>query len=401
MRAWVKKFILSASVIGMIVFLLFSGNWFGSWYLKLNYKAPYISITTGNASECIGISFETPLPCIANVYIGTDLTYSNFTKSDTSLTTVHHFNFTGLSPGTTYYYVVNSSQYTCDYMNKHYSFKTAPDSNNAHFKFGIVGDTRPDTFGHSGMEITMTGLMAHDPDFIINVGDIVMTSLRLDHWARFFQMVTMNDYGSEHPYMVSIGNHETIEYGGDHGLTFDRLFYFPDRNLYYAYNYSNTCFISLDLVIDSFLNPDPVGVSQAQLDWLTETLQEANASSEINWIIASWHVPAYSSAGDSETVKEKIMPILEQYKVDLILVGHHHFYERLSINNIPHIISGGGGAEIDPFVSSLSPYSQISKSGYQYCTVEITDTVLSFSAFDQNGIQYDTLTLQQNNPWRL
>ena len=106
-------------------------------------------------------------------------------------------------------------------MRRDYTFKTAPDESNPSFSFGLVGDTRPDIFGYEAQELIMLRIIDHNPDFIINTGDIVMTSARGDHWTRFFKMISLNNYATTHPYMISIGNHETSEFGGDHGYLYD------------------------------------------------------------------------------------------------------------------------------------------------------------------------------------
>lgn len=366
-------------------------------------KGPYLSITTNNASECIGISFETRVPCVANVFIGTDTTYSVDADSDSSAVRLHHFNFTGLQPGTTYHYIVNSSTYTASYMKRDFAFETAPTESSPTFSFGLVGDTRPDLFGYGAMELVMYRMLAHNPDFVVNTGDIVFTTWRTDHWVRFFNMISLNNYAATHPYMISIGNHETTEFGGDGGYLYNQQLYYPDENLYYAYNYSNTCFISLDVFCDSFMNPNTEneGVSNAQLAWLDQVLSAANASDKINWIIVSSHYPAYSSGGNTAPYIQYIMPILNQYDVDLLLWGHDHFYERLDVNGTPCIIAGGGGAETDPFSPNISPYSVINKAVFQYCILEVNNLTLSMKAYDLFGTIFDTFTIQQTNPWRL
>jgi len=375
----------------------------GTWFLKLNYKAPYLSITTGNASTSIGISFQTPVYCKAEVYVGTDLTYSDFSSTETSLNSIHHFNFTGLTPNTVYHYTINTSTtgVVVDYFGRDFTFKTAPTENNPQFTVGIVGDTRPDIFGYGAQELLMVETIAHDPNFILNLGDIVMTSLRVDHWARFFQTISLNWYSATHPYMISVGNHETAEFGSDTGILYNDLFYFPHKNLYYAFNYSNTCFISLDVLCDSFLNPNPDGISQTQLDWLTTTLQEANASDKINWIVVSGHVPAFSSGGHEEVYIEKVWPILQEYEVDLCMWAHDHYYERLNVNGTPCVIIGGGGAESDPFVPHLSPYSELVRAGFQYSILEVDNLQLTLTSYDTNNIPFDVISLTQTNPWRV
>ena len=392
-----KKFALGILILTLLILTLFSGNIYWAFRQSYGIKAPYLSITTHNASDCIGISFQTPIRCNTTIYIGETTSYLNFSQSDTNQY-IHQFNFTGLEPNTIYHYKINSSMCNTYFMNRDYSFKTAPTETNPSFTFTVTGDTRPDVFGYSAQKLIMRKMIETNPDFMLNVGDIVLSPARDDHWERFFDCITINDYASTHPYMVSIGNHETFEYNVDNGLNFEKYMFYPNNDFYYAFNYSNTCFFSLDVKTESLLN-NPY-TTQATVDWVNQTLFNANASSDINWIIGYWHYPPYSSSETYPEIVEKIVPLLELYKVDLVFCGHHHYYERLNVKGIPYIITGGGGAELEPLVAQHHEGSILIRSIYEFCHVSIDDMQLSMKAIDQSGIQFDGLTLIQNNPWR-
>ena len=40
------------------------------------------------------------------------------------------------------------------------------------------------------------------------------------------------------------------------------------------------------------------------------------------------------------------MTLFEQHKVDAVLAGHDHAYERLERNGVPYFVTGGGGAKL-------------------------------------------------------
>ncbi len=78
-----------------------------------------------------------------------------------------------------------------------------------------------------------------------------------------------------------------------------------------------------------------------QLEWLDDTL----ASSTSQWKIVALHHPVYSSGrhGSTTRLHETLEPILTRHRVDLVLAGHDHHYERtVPIDGITHIVSGGG-----------------------------------------------------------
>ena len=42
------------------------------------------------------------------------------------------------------------------------------------------------------------------------------------------------------------------------------------------------------------------------------------------------------------------MPILARHKVDLLVSGHDHLYQRGEVGGIRYVVSGGGGASLYP-----------------------------------------------------
>ena len=106
---------------------------------------------------------------------------------------------------------------------------------------------------------------------------------------------------------------------------------------YYSFNYNNIHFVALD---SYGFEPgtghqrifDPAG---PQVTWLKKDLAAAQTDSTIKWIIAIWHHPPYSrgthntdTAADLTEIRQNLIPVLEQYRVDLVLNGHSHVYER-------------------------------------------------------------------------
>jgi hypothetical protein len=108
---------------------------------------------------------------------------------------------------------------------------------------------------------------------------------------------------------------------------------------YYSFEYSNIHFISLDTYgfekkgdtsVD-ILHP----VNSQQYKWLERDLIKTQANSAINWIIVYTHMPPYSGgthdsdvATDLAAVRQNLIPLLDKYKVDMVLAGHSHDYQR-------------------------------------------------------------------------
>lgn len=98
---------------------------------------------------------------------------------------------------------------------------------------------------------------------------------------------------------------------------------------YYSYDYGNIHFVSLDSY-DESSKPQ-----KKMVQWLEADLKANNQE----WTVVYFHHPPYSKGShnsdnpngiDRELVKmrTRIVPVLEKYKVDLVLNGHSHSYER-------------------------------------------------------------------------
>jgi hypothetical protein len=95
---------------------------------------------------------------------------------------------------------------------------------------------------------------------------------------------------------------------------------------YYSFDHANVHFIVLDG------NSAAVTAGSPMMVWLEADLQATTA----DWVVAYWHQPPYSKGllhnSDVEQreidMRENVLPLLEDYGVDLVLCGHSHSYER-------------------------------------------------------------------------
>lgn len=140
--------------------------------------------------------------------------------------------------------------------------------------------------------------------------------------------LTPNRLGKNVHYYSVVDNFKNGEGGGEPSLT----------EAYYSFDYANIHFISLDTW--GFEKPgddykkilDPNGV---QAQWLKRDLAKANANPDINWVIVFTHMPPYTGGShnsDKEDdlihIRKNLVPILDAYKVDMVVTGHSHGYER-------------------------------------------------------------------------
>ncbi len=137
------------------------------------------------------------------------------------------------------------------------------------------------------------------------------------------------------------GTFEARSYPYPNGAYYD-IFTSPEkRSAYYSFNYQGIHFIVLDSH-DSFWedydgsNYERVWVpgspaKNKMLEWLKQDL-EGNHS---DWTIVAFHHPPFGMASEGhelriwqQWIRVAVVPILEKYKVDLVLSGHVHNYQR-------------------------------------------------------------------------
>jgi alkaline phosphatase len=85
------------------------------------------------------------------------------------------------------------------------------------------------------------------------------------------------------------------------------------------------------------------GAGSPQLAWLRQDLSKADASC----LMAYWHHPRWSSGRHgSNAFVQPFWSQLERAGVDVILNGHDHDYERISVDGVREFVVGTGGRSL-------------------------------------------------------
>jgi len=251
----------------------------------------------------------------------------------------HAVTVTGLKAGTRYYYRINS---TNGPITPRYSFRSAPAGNVADFSFLAFGDSGDG----SSRQYDLAARMNREKfDFILHTGDVIYPAGE----NRLYQPNFFTPYApmlSRAPVWLAIGNHDLNTLG----IAYQDVFFLPKNNpakteLYYSFEYGDAKFISLDTTIFGHI---PLG---KHMTWLQGEL----ASNTKRWLIVFCHIPVFSSGshGNDKILEYNLLPLFENYRVDIMLTGHDHNYERFkpikkfnqspSFKGITHLVTGGGG----------------------------------------------------------
>jgi len=124
-----------------------------------------------------------------------------------------------------------------------------------------------------------------------------------------------------------------------------------------------------------------------------------------DWKIVMEHSPVYASDSDMDGMQyfdpvemvQKVAPLFEKYKVDLVISGHAHHLEFLQKNGVSYAIVGGLGAPLDSAPTHNSPASLwylFQQHGFLDVTVHPDTIELNFR--DPNGIELKSFTVNKN-----
>ncbi len=303
-------------------------------------RGPYLQIAT---STSMNVCWRTNVPEISKISFGTTTSYSD-SLTDTALVTEHVVKLSGLIPNTKYYYAV-SSQHEIIAEDSNTFFITPPIEGTSHptriwtmGDFGTGNDqqnqVRDAYLNYTGNTYTNMILFLGDNAYPTATDEQYSTNVFSGHYENMLKQSVLYSTCGNHEWFSSNSSTQTGPY-------YD-IFNFPANGeaggvasgteAYYSFDYSNIHFICLESNIDSF------GTTNASnmITWLNNDL----AANTRQWTIVYFHAPPYSKGyHDSDIeidlifMRQNIVPILEANRVDLVLCGHDHDYERSYLLN--------------------------------------------------------------------
>jgi len=239
------------------------------------------------------------------------------------------------------------------------------------FNFVVLGDNR------SGDEVyrnLISMAMEQKPDFIINTGDQIETPGNREQWANFWELSKVVTV----PYFLTVGNHDSHpKVMGSERAYKEQV----DLPLYYSFTAGNSLFI----VLDSYIGGEEKKITGKQFKWLEGALANSKAKHKFVFL----HHPLYTDTeqGIGRHVgscldkfpedRDRLQALFVTWKVTMVFAGHEHFYLRKTVDGIPHVITGGGGATL---------YAKDEDGGfYHYIFVNVDGDKVNAEVVDING----------------
>lgn len=305
-------------------------------------------------------------------------------------------DLTGLAPGTDYFYRIfmNGENLTTEGEYRLHTAGPGP------FSFLVFGDSGAGSAAQTQLALRMD---AERPNFVIHVGDIAYQEGTFGQFTDNY----FSDYATlmrRASFFAAAGNHEYYTPGAAPYLALHspptETVPPPDLGRYYSFDWADAHFIALD---SNLLDNAHAAAGARMLDWLENDL----ATSRAAWRIVYFHHIPYPVSQHIDdplctAARERVVPMLERYGVQLVLTGHEHNYERsapmrggasvaTAARGTVYISTGGGGGILHPVRPRDYYVKQASVN--HYLRVEGDASQLTVRAIGIDGREFDRVTL--------
>lgn len=249
-------------------------------------------------------------------------TFTGTSEKATEGDYVNHVTIKGLEYGTTYYYKATSG----DYESAVYSFTTAAENE---FKAVYMTDIHitddeenPDSLCTTSFKFnnTLEDVLARENDvsLILSAGDQATKGRQAE-----YKSFTVSPILKSIPVATTIGNHDRK---GAEYKTFANLPNEYEEAMISSYVGDNYWFVKGDVL---FLVADTNNASGADHYEFVKKAVEANP--DVKWRVMMAHHDLYSGRiphreSENELLRLMWAPIVDEFAIDLVLLGHSHFY---------------------------------------------------------------------------
>ncbi|MFP4054348.1 MAG: metallophosphoesterase [Phycisphaerae bacterium] len=294
----------------------------------------------------------------------------------------HCWELDELKPGTGYAYRITPGEGTPARA----KLRTLP-ARGEPITVALVGDPQS---GKAWKDVA-AALRKQRPDLVVIIGDVVVDGLVEQQWHRTFLEPAAELLASV-PFRVVPGNHDR------YSPLLVKLLGSGRPRRHWTLPAGGGLLVGIDGGAD-FRSGAPAH------RWLEATLKKADAER----VFVLSHYPAYSSRNHgklahdgrvlewtSRAGRNRLVPLLQRYKVTALLGGHDHGYERSELpNGLSAIVTGGGGAGTYPKrddAQKQNPWSRAFEVDHHYSLLRIEGQSATLRVLTPEGKTIDNRT---------
>ena len=308
-------------------------------------RGPYLQMST---TTSMMIRWRTDVAVSSKINFGLSQSALNSSKSEDSQKTEHSITIENLKPNTKYYYGVASGNTVLQAGSDNFFITNPPVGKEQKVTIWALGDMGMGTEGQKRVyqQYLKYTEKTHTNLWLLLGDNAYAQGMDWEYQQRFFEYYQADRLMKQTVLLPSPGNHDYSPTANNYRIEDPLIAYFnifsvPTKaeaggvasgsKAYYSYDYANIHFISLDSYGREDMDKRLFSKDSEQMKWLEKDLK----ANKQKWTIAFWHHPPYtmgSHNSDTEDelrlLREGVVPVLEKYKVDLVLNGHSHNYER-------------------------------------------------------------------------
>jgi tartrate-resistant acid phosphatase type 5 len=256
-------------------------------------------------------------------------------------------------------------------------------------RFAVVGDYGS---GDPSEQDVATIIQSWNPDFVITTGDNNYPLGGADtidsHIGRYYHDYIypyLGVYGAgatSNRFFPAMGNHD---WDTNNAQPYLDYFALPNNERYYDFVEGPVHFFILD---SDSREPDGITSSSIQAIWLQNQL----AASTSEWNVVVLHHPPYSSGSMHGSTSTAQWPF-KAWGADVVMSGHDHDYERLSVDGLTYFVNGLGGGLIYSFSTPVAG-SQVRYNGdWGAMLVDANSSQITFNFYSRTSVLVDTYTI--------
>jgi hypothetical protein len=288
------------------------------------------------------VRWRTDVPSSSLVVYGEKLSDQKAKVNLPELVTEHSVILDHLRPNKKYYYSIGDGK-TMSLPSENRYLKTVPAlGSKEQVRIWALGDFGSGSANQKAVLKSMVDFTSKKrPDAWIWLGDNAYSNGKEEEYqARVFD-IYQNDFFQNTALYPAPGNHD---YAGKHDPAlppYFKIFTMPFNGevgglpsgapSYYSVNVGQVHLVSIDTELTEPSGNQVMDGKGLQYEWLERDLK----TNKLPWVIVYFHKPPYSKGShdsdnesDMKRMRENVNPLFEKHRVDLVLAGHSHVYER-------------------------------------------------------------------------
>ncbi|MCB0488355.1 MAG: metallophosphoesterase [Cyclobacteriaceae bacterium] len=257
----------------------------------------------------------------------------------------------------------------------------------ASYSFNVWADSQS---GWKNFNQTLSVISQGSDAFGVGLGDLVSEGCDSLHWIQFFSHLAQ--VSGRMPFFLIPGNHDYDGYYDDLNAANHRAF--TQSNPFQSWTFDNSAFIAID--------PNatfPIGIKDGtnQYQWFQKEI-ESEKWKNATWRFVFLHQPPFSQGWEGyhgdQVIRDLLEPVLEKAKVDFVVCGHTHNYERWTRSygeqRVTFLIVGGAGGSLEDGPMSAEPEMDTAIRQHHFGRFTISQNAVKFEAISHEGRAIDS-----------